>query len=186
MHIRSRSGSGFTFIEMMLVICVVGILGAMATLQIGAVRPALQGDGAMRVVISELTAAREMAIAQRRYMEIAFVGTNRIQVIRHNLPNGTTTLRDVAFESGVEYALIGGIADTPDAFGNSAATTFGAATSVMFGTDGGLIDSAGAPVNGTIFLALPGVARSFRAVTIQGSTGRVRGYRWTGTLWRQA
>jgi prepilin-type N-terminal cleavage/methylation domain-containing protein len=177
---------GYTLIEMMLVVCVMGIIAAMATFQIGSVRPGFQGDGAMRVVMSELNGAREMAIAQRRYMEVAFVGTNRIQVIRHDIPNGTTTLRDVAFESGVQYALIAGITDTPDGFGNGAATSFGSATSIMFSTDGGLIDSSGSPVNGTVFLAIPTAPLSFRAVTVQGSTGRVRGYRWVGSQWRQA
>ena len=186
---RNRTGilsvGGFTLIEMMLVVCVMGIIAAMATFQIGSVRPGMQGDGAMRVVMAELNGAREMAIAQRRYMEIAFVGTNQIQVIRRDLPNGTTTLRDVAFESGVQYGLISGIGDTPDAFGNGSSTSFGAATSIMFSTDGALVDAAGAPVNGTVFVTIPSVSMSFRAVTVQGSTGRVRGYRWTGSQWRR-
>jgi prepilin-type N-terminal cleavage/methylation domain-containing protein len=183
---RPSSSAGFTLIEMMLVVCVMGIIAAMATFQIGSIRPGLQGDGAMRAVMAELNGAREMAIAQRRYMEISFVGTNRIQVIRRDLPNGTTTLRDVAFEAGVQYGLIAGIGDTPDGFGNGSATSFGAAPAIMFSTDGALIDTAGAPVNGTVFLAIPNESLSFRAVTVQGSTGRVRGYRWTGSQWRQA
>ena len=179
------SPRGFTLIEMMLVVCVMGIVSAMAMFQIGSVRPGMQGDGAMRTVMAELNGAREMAIAQRRFMEIFFVGTNRIQVVRRDLPNGTTTLRDVAFESGVQYGLISGIGDTPDTFGNGASTSFGAATAIMFSTDGSLIDAGGAPVNGTVFMAIPSVAMSFRAVTVQGSTGRVRGYRWTGSQWRR-
>ena len=183
---RIQSVGGFTLIEMMLVVCVMGIIAAMASFQIGSVRPGMQGDAAMRAVMAELNGAREMAIAQRRYMEISFVGTNRIQVIRHDLPNGTTTLRDVAFESGIEYGLIAGIGDTPDAFGNGSATSFGAAVAIMFSTDGSLIDNAGAPVNGTVFVTIPGVNLSFRAITVLGSTGRVRGYKWIGSQWRQA
>ena len=182
---RIQSVGGFTLIEMMLVVCVMGIIAAMASFQIGSVRPGMQGDGAMRTVMAELNGAREMAIAQRRFMEISVVGTNRLQVIRHDLPNGTTTLRDVAFESGIQYGLISGITDTPDTFGNGTSTSFGSATSIMFSTDGGLIDTGGAPVNGTVFLTIPSVAMSFRAVTVQGSTGRVRGYKWTGSQWRR-
>jgi prepilin-type N-terminal cleavage/methylation domain-containing protein len=188
---RSNTGTvvserGFTLIEMMLVVCVMGIIAAMATFQIGSVRPGMQGDGAMRVVMGELNTAREMAIAQRRLMEIQFVGTNRLQIIRHNLPNGTTILRDVAFESGVQYSLIPNITDTPDAFGNGTATDFGAAPGIMFNTDGSLIDNGGAPVNGTVFVSIPSMSLSFRAITIMGSTGRVRGYKWTGSQWRRA
>jgi prepilin-type N-terminal cleavage/methylation domain-containing protein len=183
---KLASDRGFTLIEMMLVVCVMGIIAAMAIFQMGAARPGMLGDGAMRSVMAELNTAREMAIAQRRLMEIQFIGTNRLQVIRHNLPNGTTTLRDVSFESGVQYSLIANITDTPDAFGNGTATDFGAAPGIMFNTDGSLIDNAGAPVNGTVFVSIPSVSLSFRAITVQGSTGRVRGYKWTGSQWRRA
>src|SRR5687768_6878110 len=74
------SVSGFSLIEMMLVVCVIGILGAIASFQIGSIRPGLLGDGAMRAVMAEMNTAREMAIAQRRQMQINFVGTNRIQI----------------------------------------------------------------------------------------------------------
>ena len=183
---RIASVGGFSLIEMMLVVCVIGILGAMATFQMGSVRPGLLGDGAMRSVMAEMNTAREMAIAQRRRMQINFVGTNRIQIERIELAAGQTTiLRDVAFESGVQYQLIGGIADTPDAFGAGSATSFGAAVAIRFNTEGALIDTGGAPVNGTVFLAIPGQNLSYRAVTVQGSTGRVRGYKWVGNQWRR-
>ena len=180
------SVSGFTLIEMMLVVCVMGIIAAMATFQIDSMRPGLQGDGAMRVVIAELNSARETAITQRRSMLIGFVGTNMIRVTRQEFPAGTTVLREVYFESGVQYALIAGVGDTPDAFGNGSATSFGSAATIAFSTEGSLVDGAGTPVNGTVFLAIPGVARSFRAVTVQGSTGRVRGFKWSGSQWMRA
>lgn len=176
---------GYSLIEMMIVVMLIGIVSAMATMQMAASRPGFLGDGAMRVVMGELNGAREMAIAQRRLMEITFVGTNRIQVTRHNVPNGTTVLRDLYFESGVQYGLVAGIGDTPDAFGNATATSFGSSTSVRFNTEGGLIDQAGAPLNGTVFLVIPGQPLSFRGVTVQGTTGRVRGYRWIGNQWRR-
>jgi hypothetical protein len=33
-------------------------------------------------------------------------------------------------------------------------------------------------------LAIPNIGESARAVTVLGSTGRVRGYRWNGTNWK--
>jgi hypothetical protein len=40
-------------------------------------------------------------------------------------------------------------------------------------------------VNGTVFLGLPGLKGTARAVTILGATGRVRPYYWDGTKWSE-
>ena len=76
-----------------------------------------------------------------------------------------------------------GLPDTPDAFGMHASVDFGSATKVRFNTDGSLIDQSGGILNGTLVLAFNNVPLSARAVTILGSTGRVRGYRWNGKAW---
>ena len=60
---------------------------------------------------------------------------------------------------------------------------FGAAATIMFNTEGMLVDSGGIPVNGTVFLLIPNQPGSFRAVTVLGATGRVRGFRWNGGQW---
>jgi prepilin-type N-terminal cleavage/methylation domain-containing protein len=180
---RTRSQRGVTLIEMLLVLGVMGVIGAMGTAQIAVVRRSMQGDGAMRLVMGQLNQAREMAVTQRRTMEIKFlggIGGNWIQVLRHEVPGtATTTLSSMAFEGNVTYRLITGVTtDTPDGFGNASALAFGAATTYTFSTDGTLIDGSGNPLNGTIFLAVGNVTGSQRAVTIMGGTGRVRGYKY--------
>lgn len=182
---RTGSQRGVTLIEMLLVLAVMGVVGAMGTAQIANVRRSMQGDGAMRLVMSQLNQAREMAITQRRTMELKFVGGaggNWLQVVRHEVPGtGTTTLSSVAFEGNVTYRLISTVTtDTPDAFGmTGGALSFGTATTYTFSSDGTLIDQSGNPLNGTIFLAVVNVVKSQRAVTIMGGTGRVRGFKWT-------
>lgn len=184
---RTRFGreDGVTLIEVMATVMFIGIITAIAAVQVGPVRHAYAGDGALRTVMAELNTAREMALAQRRLMEIRFAGGNRLQVIRHEVPDGVTVVRDVFFESGIRYALIPWLPDTPDAYGKASATSFGPAASIEFDTDGALVDAAGVPINGTVFVALPDLALSARAITIQGTTGRVRGYRWDGRQWQR-
>jgi prepilin-type N-terminal cleavage/methylation domain-containing protein len=179
------SDPGFTLIEMMLAVCVIGLLSSMAVFEIGAARPGFQGDGAMRVVMGELNTAREIAVAQRRDIRVEFLGTRRIRITRLEFPSGETVLSDLPLESGVEFRLVEGTGDTPDGFGNSAAVKFGSAVSLSFNTEGALVDSGGTPVNGSVFLAINGQPLSARAVTVLGSTGRVRGYRWDGRAWRR-
>src|SRR5207245_10853932 len=111
-----------------------------------------------------------------------FVGNNWLQIVRDDVPSGTTLLTNVAFESYAQYSLISGIGDTPDGFGNSSAISFGSAQTIMFGPNGTLIDNNGNPINGTVFLSIANIPESFRAVTVLGATGRVRGYRWKGTV----
>ena len=108
-----------------------------------------------------------------------------MQLVRQEVPaaNGTTVLADIPLEGGIQFMLFPGVGDTPDAFGATKAVDFGAATSVMFNTDGMLIDNTGNTVNGTVFMSMPNEAQSYRAVTILGATGRIRGYRWDGGKW---
>ena len=181
---RARSQRGFSLLEMLATLAIAGVVGGMATAQMASVRRSMQGDGAMRLLMDQLT-AREMAVTQRRNMEIKFVGTNWVQVIRHEVPAGTTTLASVAFEGKVQYALLPSIGDTPDGFGTANGVAFGVTTSLTFNSDGTLVDDAGNPINGTVFLAVANVTQSQRAVTVMGSTGRVRGYKWTGSGWNR-
>lgn len=178
-----RRATGFSAIELMMTTGLMSVLGSLAAFEVGNARPAIKGDGAMRVVMAQLNTARELAITQRRYIQLTFTGTNVVNTIRQDVPNGTTTLSSVPIEGGIEFSLMSYVPDTPDAFGNSSAIAFGTATSFRFSSDGSLVDQSGNPVNGTIFLALPNVSRSVRAVSVMGATGRVRGYKWDGARW---
>jgi prepilin-type N-terminal cleavage/methylation domain-containing protein len=178
------SQRGYSVIELMITLGVAGVVSSIAMFQIGTAQPAMKGDGAMRVVMAQLTAAREMSIAQRREMQVNFVGTSQVQIVRQEVPAGTTTLSTVALEGGLMYGLITGVPDTPDGFGlKTGGIAFGTATAVLFNSDGTVIDQNGNPLNGTVFLAIPASARSFRAVTVMGGTGRIRGYKWNGVVW---
>jgi hypothetical protein len=170
---------------MMMVLGIFGVLSAMAVVQIGQARPGLVGDGGMRVAMSQMTQARELAITQRRFMRVNFdIPNNQVQIIREEAPgNVLTTLSSVPFEGGVVYTLMAGLPDTPDLFGTAAAVDFGNAPVIKFAPDGTLVNQAGANLNGSVFLALPNVKLSSRAVTVLGSTGRIRGYRWDGAKW---
>lgn len=183
---RRRAEQGYSLIELMIVVGILGVVTAIAVVQIGAEKQALVGDGAMRVVMAQMTAARELAITQRRNMDLLFTGTNVVQIVREEVPGPTlTTLSQIPFESGLQFLNIAGLPDTPDAFGNATAVSFAAATQIKFTPNGTLVDQNGNLLNGTVFVALPGQKMSARAVTIFGSTGRVRGFRWDGNNWRR-
>lgn len=179
------SARGFSAVEMLVVVAILGVLSGIAVLQMTIARPAMQGDGAMRVVLSQVRMAREMAITQRRYMRVVFTSPNRVQIFREEVPGPSTTLLGTTFvEGSISYALVEGLPDTPDAFGNDSEIDFGVVTNIKFSPDGTLVNQDGQSINGSIFLSMPTIARSARAVTVLGSTGRIRGYRWDGSAWR--
>jgi prepilin-type N-terminal cleavage/methylation domain-containing protein len=188
---RLRDERGISLVEIMVAVAVIGVLTSMTVMQIGAIRPGLEADGAMQSVMGQLNFARETAISQRRLVEVTFTNAavsqndmgGWVRVTRRELPNGTKLLAEVPFEGGALFGLWPGVQDTPDGFGNSEAINFGAAVSVMFNTEGMLVDNAGLPVNGSLFVLIPNQPGSYRAVTILGSTGRVRGFRWNGGQW---
>jgi prepilin-type N-terminal cleavage/methylation domain-containing protein len=189
----ARLQNGYSLIELLLVLGVMGVVSAVAVFQIGNSRPYMTGDGAMRTVIAQLNTARELSISQRRNIQVTCVG-NVITLTRQNIavgtaPATTTVLAAVPMEGGVQFGLTSGVPDTPDGFGllgSGSAAYFGTSTtSIFFSSDGSLISGAGLPVSGTVFLTLPNQPRGTRAVTVLGATGRIRGYKWDGANWNR-
>ncbi len=189
--------AGFTLVETMVVTAIAGILTGIAVVQISSSRQGLIGDGAMRVVLSQLNQAKEQAITQRRNMRITFSGTNTIQVCREEVPSGTcTTISSVPFESGLTFQRPASVPDlspsttelasvaSPSLSASPAIAFGGATTQLRFAPDGTLIDQDGVTANGTVFVALSNQLLSSRAVAIFGSTGRIRAYRWDGRSWK--
>jgi len=179
----------------LVVVGITGVLSGIAVFQIGSSNAAMKGDGAMRVVLSQMNQAREMSITQRRYMRVTFDTTaTTVSILREETDGTTKTLSTIPFEGGATFMLSSGLPDTPDAFGKASATSFtsgegtfasatGSTSVAKFAPDGTLVDWNGQSANGTVFTALATSKLSSRAVTVLGSTGRIRGYRWNGHAW---
>jgi prepilin-type N-terminal cleavage/methylation domain-containing protein len=183
---------GFTLVEMMLVVAIMGALAGMAVVVGPNFARQARADSGTIQVLDTFRTARELAISQRRNIRIQFVGNNTIQTVREEQPvaNGTTVLRTVVLENRVQFRLVPGVPETPDRFGcpvaapcPSTATAFGPLPTRMFSSDGSLIDTNGDPVNGTVFMSIPDVPNSARAITVFGVTGLLRTWRWNGRAW---
>jgi Tfp pilus assembly protein FimT len=174
------------------VIGILAVVSGMAVISIGSSRKGLVGDGAMRGVISAMYQAKQLAITQRRNMRLTFNANNSVQIIREEVPGPTlTTISTVPFEGGMQFLRLASLPDlttaplneVPASPGGTVGVAFGTATQVRFSPDGTLVDQDGTALNGTLFICLPGQTMSARAITIFGSTGRVRAFRWDGSRW---
>lgn len=200
--VTARREAGFSLIEMVVVVALIIIVSAMALVQMRPILADADLDTATRQVMDQIRQAREYSITNRRYVKIQFptvaVGAAlRYEVVLTQMDSLTTgagttnpVLSTVIIEAPAQYYSFGGI-DTPDAYGNSAPIVFegtsgGPVGGMLFQSDGELVDgSTYQPINGTVFLGVPGTKTSARAITVLGATGRVRGWKGTGTLWTQ-
>jgi len=182
---RPNREAGFSLVEACATILIICIVSGFAILEFNGMAPGMTANAALSETVAQLRKGRELAIAQRRNIEVKFLGNNQIQLVRDDVPAGTTILSTITLEGKIQFHLFDGVPDTPDSFGRAAAVDFGGAASLIFLSDGTLVDAGGNPLNGSVFFGQEDRPETARAVTILGATGRVRGYRWTGSAWIQ-
>lgn len=210
---------GFSMVEILTVIAIIGIISALALVAWFKEMPVLRADSAMQLMEATLRQAREIAVDQRRNVMVTFQGTaEMVSCSSGTMPghiacpnsNGTpapvSEISDLILDpTQMTYQVLSGVPDTPDLFGyttpecvassgicfnnNTCGTTAVLPCYITFQSDGTVVNSAGTYINGTVFIGVaattgnPVNPMTARAVTILGASGRIKGYRYTGTQW---
>ena len=190
-----RNEKGVTLLEVLTVVAVMMLLTVGSIFTVSNILPTLRADSGLEQVLIQLRQARLNSIDQRRDFTVTFTGTHELVVVRQEVvptpcPCPTTAISDTFLPQGMVYMLFTGppaLPDTPDLFGKANALNFNcpggvAPCSILFQSDGSVL-SNGVLLNGTVFMGIAGNAKTARAVTVMGSTGRMRGYHCTGTVW---
>jgi type II secretory pathway pseudopilin PulG len=198
MRRTKKQDNGFTLLESVVVLGIMMVMMSFAIFKSTSMMPNYKADAAQDVVVSALRQARQLAITERRDVQVSFdqgfSGPDQAQHINYQV---VTILGDqpqpqvsVALPKGTQFVLEG-VPDTPMGFGANAAIYIGSNGAMVgggppimkFRSTGSFTDSVYSPLNGTIFVGVPNQAFTARAVTIFGGTGRVRPYTWTGSTW---
>jgi type II secretory pathway pseudopilin PulG len=200
---RHGNTRGFSVLELLMVVVISLIIGGMAVIRLIPNLQNSRGDIAMIQVLGQLRQAREYAIENRRYVQVTFpivtvAGQVQSQITmtqKNSLTAGAgsdAVISTIPLEEPVQFYLYTGVIDTPDAFGNSGAiyfenTTGGPSGGMYFQNDGELVDgSTYQAINGTVFLGVSTLSNTAaRAITVLGSTGRVRAWKFNGSAWSQ-
>lgn len=192
----ARNEAGFSLVEILITVAVVGLVTGIGVLTVRTILPTLRADAALQQMLIQLRQARTMSISQRRNFTVTFRGTTELVVVRQEVPPAgvpppvppvTTAIADTFLPGGMVYMVFTGVPDTPDGFGNAGALNFcpasgACSSSIVFQSDGSVLAN-GKVVNGTVFMGITGNAKTARAVTVMGATGRMRGYRCNGSAW---
>ncbi len=188
---RFSDEAGFTLLEIMVVVALMGVLAAMAIMVSPAMTQSARADSGITQALDAIRSAREVAISQRRNVRLTFIGNNAIQTVREDINGagvvtGTTVLRTVELENRMTLQRAAEVtANTPDGFPQADAdgVTFGAAAPWTFTSEGTFVGATGDPTNGTICMAISNQPNSSRAISIMGATALVRPWRWNGREW---
>jgi Tfp pilus assembly protein FimT len=184
-------------VELLVTIAIIGIVTGIAVFTFTNALPTIRADSAMQLLQAQLRQAREIAVDQRRNIQITFQGVGEMVTVRQNLnitttpPTviSTTTLSDYILNPNqMTFTVLSGVPDTPDGFGKSTAVAFNCGSpplpcTITFQSDGSAVDHTGAYINGTVFIGNATNPLTARAVTVFGTTGRIKGYRYNGKVW---
>jgi prepilin-type N-terminal cleavage/methylation domain-containing protein len=201
MNRRSNSSegckeSGFSLIETVVVVAIISITLAMALVGIVPSINSSRSNAGMELVLGELRRAHERAVDERRIYRVTFAPPQTIQVdVGQVAAIGTTiTGSSPAFAAAqpamllpatVQFLVIPGIPTaagaTPDGLGSGAKAidldvANGGATQIFFQPDGRALDAVNRLNDGVVYVAEPGNLYSSRAVSVFGSTGRVKSW----------
>jgi type II secretory pathway pseudopilin PulG len=197
-----RAEQGFSLVELVTVVGITFVLASMAVMSTRSSTYGSRANDAMFQVITQLRTAREIAVTKRRNVLVTITAPNQIQIAVQTLPGEAPAavyapvLLNDGVPGGSTFYVYPGVPDTPMNFGNSNALNFSPASggtaglAIMFSTSGSLVGTTGSsgyntvgnnnPVNASIFTAIAGQPNTVRAVTVMGTTGRVRSYSWSG------
>lgn len=183
-------------LELIVVIAIAMVASSIAFMNLmPALRDARVGS-AVNTALATVRRAREEAVSKRRVYVVKFISPGTIQVTQNSSTGTaliTTTLPDdITFVVDPSLPSPG-----PDGFGAGKVAidldqnvSGGDKTELFFQPDGSAVDSANNVNNGVVYFGRAGELQSSRAISMWGSTGRLRAWRidWNaqGNLyWRQ-
>jgi prepilin-type N-terminal cleavage/methylation domain-containing protein len=180
-HTKGKSQSGFTLLEIMLVVLVAGIIGAIAVPRITNAMRSHRLTIATRQVIDTMKRAKMTAVSQNRTSAIGVdINGRRMGVVMFNADGTVNSVEYIPLPEGVSFQRPPGVTANP------AGVT--GANVVSFKQSGGFyrqdFNSRGFPTvafGATVSIFL-GNGRDYNAVTMT-SVGGVQAFRLSGGEW---
>ena len=208
----SKKQCGFSLLEMMITVAIGLTLAGITSMALMPVMKQQHVTTAYNATLNTLRNARDRAAGDMRTYVVTFSNTavpNTITVQQSvnatggcQIPPTGPVIVTTVLPSDVTFQVEAGVPTsqstaptTPDTFGTAAFAvdmdepTAPGSNTICMNPDGTASDALGNVSNGVVYLGRTGDVYSARAITLWGSTGRVRGWRLysiSGTnTWRQ-
>jgi len=182
-----KSQAGFSLAEIVVTLGVLMAGGAVAVMNISGALRGAHVETAYQNTLNQLRFARQVAIDKRTVCRVDFAAPGRISVTQAFADGTPVQSETVTLPADVQYTIVAGMPSPPSAppdnIGNGKiAIDFdrvagGSGTTIFFQPDGSALDAAGRSNDGVIYIARPGELTGARAISLLGTTGRIRGWR---------
>jgi Tfp pilus assembly protein FimT len=183
-HRGREAAKGFTLLEMITVVAIIFTIVAFAIISINGALPAQQANAGLNAAAQVFHQGRDSAIAERRSYQLVTTAPNQLGLQRVEIGGGFTALPTVTLPAPAVFGIdpnLGSLTVPDPNFPTcSNGLCFGGTLTQTWLSDGTFVDSAGHPLNATIYVYVPGANDTQRAFTVLGTTGRIRSYKWTG------
>jgi prepilin-type N-terminal cleavage/methylation domain-containing protein len=191
MHtVRTLRARGFTLVEMLIVITMIGIMTGIALWRVDIARYQVNGD--IQSIGTTLIASQREAIAKQHNVIVVFdTAGNRVRVIWDANNNGQYDdgehQRMVFLGDRVQFGL--GTAPAmpigPDAIDFVQTETSTGLPAVTFYRNGSASEAGGAYITSRRSIGDPKYANDNRAMRVERATGRAEWWHYDGTTWQR-
>ena len=192
--------NGYSLIETLIVVALIGVLSALAIPQLLAERRLSRSIGITREVLTQLRHARQLAMSERQAITFQYDNTTKqISIIDHNNNVGPLLFTDPAYPNTagrvvltttplgtgglnpleIRAGIPSGVPNVPLADGISMTALVNNQLNVTFQPDGSVVDLNGNPTGTALFLYNSREARgTASAISVVGASGRVKIWRY--------
>ncbi len=190
---------GFSLLEMLITIAIGLIMAGVTFIVLMPLFRENHVNAAYDTTLSVIRSYRNLSITQSKRYIVTFAAPGTITVQRWDYAAPVSpppvTVATFSLPQDIQFAVQAGFpASAPDGFGGGTTAIdfdqgmgLGSQDYIMFMPDGSSQDTLGNFNSGLVYLTRPGDLYSSRAVSVFGTTGRVRGWRLlqTGNVWVQ-